>query len=54
MVECHPACCSSIVGCQVVDGNVAPGSCVKRGEGDVMLLTSTLSVMRGVVVCHWH
>jgi len=31
------------------------GSCVKRGEGEgVILLTSTLSVMRGVVVCRWH
>jgi len=30
------------------------GSCVKRGEGEgVILLTSTLSVMRGVVVCRW-
>jgi len=26
--------CSSIIICHVVDGDMAPGSCVKRGEGE--------------------
>jgi len=48
MDHCH--CHSSVVVCLVTIGDVAPASCVNKGEGrGVILLTCPLSV---IVLCH--
>jgi len=50
-VEHHPRRRSSIVDCHIVNGDVAPGSCLKRGgEMGVMLLTSTLSIVHPLFI----